>query len=510
MTESKELPLGLVLWPSGDTPRNRVCVLISDIHCTDCTVGNQTADEADWQAFFEQLPNLCRHPLCVPGEKLADSVDELILILNGDIIDLIRSSRWAEAGVYPWDREHPRFSEIAVEIMQHIAEIHCAPPGPHDRLQSSGFFYWLQVTMSILRAQGIAVTVVPIVGNHDKELQVVTEARRIFYEACLGQKAADIPTSYRRWVAAQLGVPDEPYPQLPVYFADPDLRLFATHGQWRDAQNIRATAAWSPADGWQPACWQSEAYLPFSQPCFGDTVATGLLSTFIWKTKAAVPGDTHTEQRLRRILDEMDLYRPSVKAVLRLLREAKALASENPAAAPLRREIISLFGQCLSIWLKHPTTWESAPLMVRLGLHVLAILHTLRSHTIDRWLMELMAKLQEPESDIDTAQLLELPAFMEEYRQLGFHLHVEGHTHVALEADLQFPAPPTRRNYTYINLGTWRDRIVPKRNRGFRRRGIGRALSVFAFGRAEANGARDLFRYEAHDVTSWSDRMDRW
>ena len=46
MTEAA-LPEGLVLWPAGLPDRNRLCVLISDIHCTDCTVGNQTASETD-------------------------------------------------------------------------------------------------------------------------------------------------------------------------------------------------------------------------------------------------------------------------------------------------------------------------------------------------------------------------------------------------------------------------------------------------------------------------------
>jgi hypothetical protein len=36
------------MWPAGDLPRNRLCALISDIHCTDCTVGNETASETDW------------------------------------------------------------------------------------------------------------------------------------------------------------------------------------------------------------------------------------------------------------------------------------------------------------------------------------------------------------------------------------------------------------------------------------------------------------------------------
>src|SRR4051812_21678287 len=103
MTETT-LPPGLVMWPAGTARKNRVCVLISDIHCTDCTVGNQTASETDWQLFFEQMEFALRNPgdkAQVPAEQ---RIDELLLILNGDIVDLIRSSKWAQAGVYPWHR----------------------------------------------------------------------------------------------------------------------------------------------------------------------------------------------------------------------------------------------------------------------------------------------------------------------------------------------------------------------------------------------------------------------
>ncbi|MGQ0711863.1 MAG: hypothetical protein ACT4NV_19180 [Rhodoferax sp.] len=504
------LPPGLVLWPSGDGPQNRVCVLISDIHCTDCTVGDQTADEADWQGFFDELSAMCQQPAGTRGAPPASEVDELLLVLNGDIVDLLRSSRWAEAGVYPWDREHPRFAQMAVEIMQRIAAIHGAPPGPGQGQRRGGFFYALRQAAAVLRARGIRVRIVPIVGNHDKELQVVRAARRIFYEDCLGLQAADLDARYRGWVAEQLGLPDEPYPPLPVYFADPGLRLLATHGQWRDRQNIGATQGWAPGRGWQPAVWQKEGYLPFSQPCFGDTVATGLLSYFIWATKAIVPGASHAEQRIRRILDEMDLYRPSIRAVLRLLDEAQALARRDPGAGHLRQRIIALFGDSLDAWLAHRSTWQSAPGMVRVGLHVLAWLRHLDVHAIDRTLMWLMARLQGQEKDVAAAVLERLPTFALAYRRLGLRLHAEGHTHVALQADLQFADPPTRRNYCYVNLGTWRDRIVPKRNQGLRRRGIGRVLTVFSLARAEAAGGADLYRFMVRDLTSWGDGKDRW
>ncbi len=511
MTE-RALPPGLVMWPAGTAQRNRLCVLISDIHCTDCTVGNQTASETDWQLFFEQL----EFAVCNPGDKAhtppEQRIDELLLILNGDIVDLIRSSKWAEAGVYPWHRDHPQFEEIVMAIMRDIVLIH-ARQRPEDSKQPySGFFYWMRHSMASLRENEIKVTIVPIVGNHDKELQVVPAARELFYEECLGLTALDIPDSYRAWVAAQLGTdPDELYPCLPFYLADSGLRLLATHGQWRDADNARATVGWKPTQGWTPQQWRQERYLPFSDPCFGDTVAAGMLSRFIWNMAGSVDKSLPGARRICSLLDEMDLYRPSVSAVVRLLTESRRMARRDPKARGLHDQVLRSFRESLVAWLAHRTTWDSAWGSTRLGLHVLSLLTRFKWYWLDITLMRLMAKVQEPESDIADSTLMGLPAFREEYRALGLRLHVEGHTHVALEADLQFRQPRQgRNNYTYVNLGAWRDAILPKRNRGYRRRGIGRALFIFDLARLAQTDPGDAYRFYARDMTSWGDRLDSW
>jgi hypothetical protein len=513
--EARVLPEGLVLWPAGDTATNRLCVLISDIHCTDCTVGNQTASETDWQVFFEQLEFTISARSCdkeLQALPSRESIDELILILNGDIIDLIRTSRWAEAGVYPWHRDDPRFEQTVLAIMQRIVEIHALPCGNDSDQPYSGFFYWMRRSLDRLRAAGIEVTVVPIVGNHDKELQVVPAARKLFYEQCLGVTAEQIPARYRHWVAQQMGTPeDDPYPVLPFYVADPGLRLLATHGQWRDSDNSRATANWKIGDGWQPGAWRKEQYRAFTAPCFGDTVAAGMLSHFIWNAARHINPDLKGASRLCNLLDEMDLYRPSVGAVVRLLQESRRLAMRFPEAQGLHDTMLDCFRDSLRAWLGHEETWNAASGTTWLGLHVLDTFTRLRWYWIDMALMRLMARMQEPEQDISDRALMALPAFQRGCRLLGLRLHVEGHTHVALDADLQFPRPREgRNNYTYVNLGAWRDAIVPKRNRGFRRRGVGRALFIFDFTRLAVIRSPDAYRFHIRDVTSRGDRLDMW
>jgi hypothetical protein len=502
----------LVMWPAGLPDRNRLCVLISDVHCTDCTVGNQTASETDWQIFFEQMAFAVRNPADKTRQPQQQRIDELLLVLNGDIVDLIRSSKWAEAGVYPWHRSHPRFEGIVLDIMRDIVKIHAQRRPAGDDGPYSGFFYWMRESLRALRDDGVAVTIVPLVGNHDKELQVVPSARQLFYEECLGLSALDITDPYRAWVAAQLGTAaDDPYPCMPFYFADSGLRLLATHGQWRDADNARATSGWKPSHGWQPQRGKEERYRAFSDPCFGDTVAAGMLSRFIWCTTRAIDKSMPGARRICNLLDEMDLYRPSVAAVVRLLSESYRLARREPKAKGLHDKVLGCFRESLVAWMAHEETWNSAQGTTWLGLHLLSLLSRLKWYWLDISLMRLMAKMQEPESDIEDAALLALPAFQPACRVLGLRLHVEGHTHAALQADLQFQQPQQgRNNYTYINLGAWRDAILRKRNRGFRRRAIGRALFVFDLARLRESAPDDGYRFYVRDMVAWGDRLDSW
>lgn len=507
MTEDR-LPPGLVLWPAASGVQQRIGVLISDIHCTDCTVGDQTADEADWEDFFAGM-----------GERLEASIDastEVLLILNGDVADLLRSGKWAEAGVYPWQRNDPRFRQIVLDIMRSIVERHALDPAV--RSDSSGFFHYLQKMVRQLKGRTPHVTVIPIAGNHDKELQVVAEAREIYYRQCLGLSADDLTADYRAWVARQLASdPAAHWPLLPFYVADPSLRLFATHGQWRDRTNSRETGFWKFRHGWQPQRWQQEQYRPFSDPCLGDTIASGLLSHFIWNTTLAIERDVIPRARnrssddgiehIRNVLREMDLYRPTTRAVVRLLEEAEKLdRRNNEDDRLLYQTVVGQYRDSLRSWLSHPETFAFASFGYKLLMYAISLLSRLHWMWLDTSLMRLMAWVSGWKKDTPYA---ELPAFRADYRQSGFHLHAEGHTHATMEADLRFSPPPYERsNYTYVNLGAWRNRIVPKfGSKGYRRRSIGRALIV----QGSVNSDPDSFYgFTLRDITSWGDRLDHW
>lgn len=520
MTDN-QLPPGLVLWPDDGNTQQRIAVLISDIHCTDCTVGNQTADDTDWKRFFSEL-----------GEMLDDVITgttEVLLILNGDVVDLLRSGKWAAANTYPWQRDDPGFRQIVLDIMHDIVEKHAREPArikPDERHardpaeapdESSGFFFYLQQMVKKLREITPRVTLIPIVGNHDKELQVVPEAREIFYRQCLGLAAEDLNASYRNWVAGQMnGDAAEPWPLLPFYFADPSLRLFATHGQWRDDTNSRATRRWKFRDGWQPHIWQQEQYRSFSDPCFGDTIASGLLSNFIWNTtkrieREVIPFALNRTRddgitRILHVLGEMDLYRPSERAVVRLLEEAAKLDRKDANMSLLFDTVIDQYRRSLRSWLAHPETYRMAPPRYRFMLTFISFFSRLNRVWVEIILMRLMARKSDRK---DAVRYSRLPVFRADYQPCGFQLHAEGHTHQTTEIDLRNSGSAAHRNYTYVNLGAWRNRIVQKFdigryrlfNKSYRRRSIGRALIV----RAGAD-----WDFTLRDIARWGDKLDHW
>lgn len=503
----RQLPPGLVLWPDTAGTDRRIAVLISDIHCTDYSVGNQTADGTDWENFFRELE-------VILNASITDN-SEILLILNGDVIDLLRSGKWADAGVYPWQRDNPRFRQIVLDIMQEIVERHVRhPEGDSD---SSGFFYYLQRMVLNLRENTTHVTIIPTVGNHDKELQVVPEAREIYYRQCLGLSADDLGSGYRNWVAAQMGTdPGAAWPVLPCYVADLRLRLFATHGQWRDKTNCRPTKHWKFSAGWQPQIWQKEQYRAFSDSCFGDTIATGLLSHFIWNATHAIKQDVipfaserHQAEEINHLLDvlyEMDLYRPTAQAVVCLLKEAKNVDQSDKITKLLYKTVIDQYRNSLRSWLAHPETFSTAPLFFVFILYAISFLSSLRLVWMDTKLMQLMAWASDMKGK---TSFKKLPAFLEDYRLLGFRLHAEGHTHVTMDVDLRYSATHEHRNYTYVNTGAWRNRIVQKyQNKGYRRLSVGRAMIVH--GSASTGTVGDAYWFTLRDIVSRGDKLDRW
>ncbi|CAD6881866.1 hypothetical protein [Methylomonas albis] len=506
---------------SGPVPQNRLCVCISDVHFTDDSAGDQSPEETVWPAFFDDIVRTCD----------TQTINELVLILDGDVVDMIRSAEWAKSRVYPWQRQHPEFAPCLTRIMNKIVDIHTLGP---SESKPAGFFYLLQETAKALRGKGVAVEVLTLLGNHDKEIFTVPEVLKTFYEKCLGQIISELSPAYREWVGRmyfdneqQFAAPDS-VPWLPFYWGDAGLRLFITHGQWRDRDNCLSFKAantqpgWTTKDGWRAKAWQQLNYQPFTAPCFGDTVASGALSTFIYRSYLALDQYQRQTQpepdltRIKRILAELDLYRPTTAAVSRILDETR-----NKASEAVRDIIEAELYKALCEWLQDDFVLECSPAARRLGLKAARVwlmltgpfnmfriqLRLVRGILLLADILEKLLPISVYSEDGASFKNLQaFPTFQDAFLAQGFRLHGEGHTHIPLEAeaDINPPPPSKHNNFTYINFGAWRDQVVDKEKSGYRRRGVGRTLYVLSL-QQQTPGQ---YRYYVKDNLSWGDHMD--
>ncbi|WP_019868103.1 hypothetical protein [Methylovulum miyakonense] len=532
--------------PDDPDRPNRLCICFSDVHFTDGTVGNQSADSVVWENVFNRIQDLCT----------LHNIQELTLLLVGDVADMIRTAEWSENGVYPWERDDSRFNGILQKIMQGIIDKHSGEPKPCDK---PGFFYWLKKLPQMLEKLNLQVKVQTLVllGNHDKEMFADDATLKMFYEQCLGQPVPELTEAYRRWVGKMYFGDENHYlddtqhvPWLPFYWADRGFRLFVTHGQWRDQDNSRVIKAqgplpgWQVSDGWNLDTWRQLKYAPFTAACFGDTVAAGVLSGFIYTTKKklnALIGPTQSNQqttpvkveieRLCKTLDELDLYRPTYAAVGRIIKDTWRLRKKGKEFAGIRKIIEDELLNSIHTWLGWDFTLESATPTLKIGLRIakpIVSVMSLLGSTIELGFLYLMmwgmTQLKQGVFNFGDApsykDMKKFPTFLEAYRDYGFRIHGEGHTHIPLQEELYFKQPDKpedRKSYTYINFGTWRDQIVIAQKGKYRRRGVGRALCVLDLvsdTSVECIKEKDLnkrgYAYWIEDILTWGDHFDRF
>ncbi len=507
---AEQKKLELVDETAGSDRPNRLCVSLSDIHLTDGSVGLQNLGKEIWDAFYACLSERCRRY----------DIQDMTFVLDGDVVDMIRTAKWAENGIYPWQREYTEdFSRIVNEIIREIVDV-----------KHKVFFKWLRDLPQKLRddTRVDKVKIIILLGNHDKELLCDQKALSYFYEVGLGQKLENITDEERRAIGRMYGdenmftdVKTAPY--FPFYFADRGFRFFTTHGQWRDEDNSRriksscGLPSWSAGDGWQNEVWQKLKFSPFLQPCFGDTVAAGVLSTFIFKTKKSLKDHGYHDDRLMTILDELDLYRPTYKALTRLLDETKSMRIKKYDHKVIDIIEGTLYNSVID-WLSWDFTYESSPWLRRIGLWLSKIiLKLLKLFNIGleikaiAWLMQFMGSVVRlnpfRKSGLSFKEMARFPAFLPAYQHYGFQIHGEGHTHQPLQEELNFKR---EKPSTYINFGTWRDQIVSRKESGYRRRSVLREFYILDLkdttGDIDSGGRS--FDYFTNDIISWSDKSD--
>lgn len=212
-------------------------VIISDLHLTDGTSG-ETIRSGAFRAFRESLRELAFDASWRSDTKYIP-VDGIDLVLLGDILDVIRSTKWcaAPAEIRPWgDQSDARFSGTVSQITEDVIR---------ENKQSLNFLKSLHdheiISLPPTAADGKAMVNPPyrvsvpvrihyLVGNHDWFFHLKGPAhdaiRKMIVDAIGLENSPNVP------------FPHDPFESEAIEKIYRDHRVFARHGDIFDPTNF--------------------------------------------------------------------------------------------------------------------------------------------------------------------------------------------------------------------------------------------------------------------------------
>ena len=212
-------------------------VIISDLHLTDGTSG-ETIRPGAFREFRESLRELA-YDASWRSDKEYVPIDGIDLVLLGDILDVIRSTRWCSAPpeVRPWGNQNdPRFAEMVGRVTEDVIR------NNQESLHILKSLHDPQILSLPPSAEGDGVATdsvnrlpVParihyLVGNHDWFFHLKGTAydaiRKMIVEAIGLENFPSIP------------FPHEPFESQVLEKIYRDHRVFARHGDIFDPSNF--------------------------------------------------------------------------------------------------------------------------------------------------------------------------------------------------------------------------------------------------------------------------------
>lgn len=375
-------------------------VFLSDVHLTDGSSG-ETIKPGAFRIFAENL------------RKLADSVsplEEIRLVLLGDIFDIIRSEEWVAEGVSarPWDPAGPAQGAVVTKILQGIIANN---QQSLDELCALGTY-----------AQGkkVPFAITYIIGNHDWLINR--------YSGCI------------QMVQKALGIaPGDPASPFPTELLAPDYKTFARHGDIYDDFNCMGNR---------------------DDSSIGDAIVIELLNKYPQEAMGrlnalAVAGSVTKEEvaRIAKQLKELDNIRPLLDSPSWVLMVANK--TESDAA---RETIKKAWSDCVDAFFEVPFIKGKDKFLWPDIIDLLQVSLQLSSH-LSKKTLEKIADLKEKWFPEDAAGGYDVHASAEPSVRSGkasFVLY--GHTHDYLIVPMD-QAPLSNgfiQDKVYFNTGTWR------------------------------------------------------
>lgn len=448
-------------------------VIVSDLHLTDGTSGETIREDA-FRVFREELADLAfqasfRGRGGEDASVVYEPVEEIDVLLLGDILDVIRSTRWLDEPpeVRPWmDLPDPRLVRVVTEITEAILAHNRVSL---DALRSLTRPGGLTVPRCVAADGVVSLDRVPVavrlhywVGNHDWFFHLAGPAYR------------DLDALRARVVEA-MGLSNDPKLPFPHDPAEPGAafaaaraaghQVFARHGDIHDPFNF---------DGRRDAS------------SLGDAIVIELLSRF---PKAVNDRLGHLlSDDFKRGLRELDNVRP----LLDIPSWIEGLMSRT-CDAEVRQEVMGVWNRLVDAFLELPFVqahnarfrWDDVDtLSVALRLTHLTSMENV--NRVAQWLKRLVGA----EETLADHSMGEAP-----FRARTVRFVVYGHTHhhevVPLDTVVRdiglYPQ-------TYLNSGTWRQ--VQVRTRGGLRPNTYQAYKVMTYLAFFSEGERNGRRFE--------------
>jgi len=399
-------------------------VIISDLHLTDGSRGSATSPGA-FHLLAERLADLAVRASC-RGDGSYRPIERIDLLLLGDVLDVVHSSRWLTKSVRPWsDPNSAEMVEMVSAVTGKILQRNDEALGVLRRLASEGPIriapaHYLARPLPSAEQQAVPVRIHYMVGNRDW-----------FYH--LPNTQFDL---VRQQVVRHMGLAnphDKPFPHDPR--ENEELlevlrrhRVFARHGDVFDPFNFQQDRDASS---------------------LGDAVAVELISRFAEKVTTELAADL--PQMTLAGLHEVDNVRPVLLVPVWL----DGLLERTCPSPALRKRIKHIWDELVDAFLEVPfvkESWGSNGELVdglQRTLKFSGRLSIGRAKAVVDWLNGLRGS--------ETSSYFEHALAEEEFRNRRAKHIVYGHTHqtetVPLDASF---AEGYVLDQLYFNAGTWR------------------------------------------------------